>query len=45
MTENAKEIMLLRYRIERYQEMGNGVMCQSLRRQLQKKLANGLTTK
>lgn len=45
MTENAKEITVLRYRIERYQEMGNGAMCQTLRRQLQKKLANGRTTK
>jgi len=45
MTETAKEITVLRYRIERYKEMGNGTMCQTLRRQLQKKLAGDMATK
>jgi hypothetical protein len=33
-----EEIEMLRYRIERFQSMGNGVMCQTLKGQLQKLL-------
>jgi len=45
MKETSKEIMLLRYRIKRYQEMGNGTMCQSLRRQLQRMQVCGTAAK
>lgn len=45
MKENSKEIMLLRYRIKRYQEMGNGSMCQSLHRQLQRMQVCGPASK
>lgn len=40
MEKNANEIMMLMYRIKRYQAMGNGVMCQSLNGKLQKLLAH-----
>ena len=30
MKKNANEIMMLQYRIKRYQAMGNGTMCQLL---------------
>lgn len=30
MKKNANEIMMLQYRIKRYQAMGNGIMCQLL---------------
>ena len=33
------EIQMLQYRIERFQAMGNGVMCQTLKGQLNKLLA------
>ena len=36
MKKNANEIMMLQYRIKRYQAMGNGTMCQ---------LLNGKTSK
>lgn len=38
-TTNSNEIMMLQYRIKRYQAMGNGTMCQQLNLQLQKLLA------
>lgn len=31
---NTNEVIRLRYRIARYQRMGNGTMCQKLRQQL-----------
>lgn len=33
------EIQMLQYRIQRFQAMGNGVMCQTLKGQLNKLLA------
>lgn len=39
MRQNVNEIMMLRYRIKRYQAMRNGTMCQMLNNQLQKLLA------
>ena len=43
MKMNANTISMLRYRIDRYQRMGNGAMCQSLKSKLQKLLEqNGL---
>lgn len=39
MEKNANEISMLRYRIKRYQAMGNGTMCQTLNGKLQKLLA------
>ncbi len=36
-------IMMLQYRIKRYQTMGNGIMCQTLNGQLQKLLAKQAT--
>ncbi|MEG1659124.1 MAG: hypothetical protein RR304_00915 [Bacteroides sp.] len=36
--ENVK-IMMLQYRIKRYQAMGNGTMCQALNGKLQKLLS------
>ena len=38
MKKNENEIMMLQYRIKRYQAMGNGVMCQKLNSKLQKLL-------
>ena len=39
MKKNANEkIMMLQYRIKRYQAMGNGAMCQTLNGKLQKLL-------
>lgn len=38
MTKNANTISMLKYRIERYQRMGNGAMCQVLKSKLQKLL-------
>ncbi len=39
MKKNLNEkIMMLQYRIKRYQSMGNGIMCQSLNGKLQKLL-------
>jgi len=40
MKMNANEIMMLQYRIKRYQAMGNGIMCQLLNGKLQKLMAN-----
>ena len=37
MKKNANEIFMLQYQIKRYQAMGNGTMCQTLK--LQKLLA------
>lgn len=34
-----EEIKMLQYRIQRFQAMGNGVMCQTLKGQLNKLLA------
>ena len=42
MKKNANEIMMLQYRIKRYQAMGNGTMCQLLNGKLQKLLAKHL---
>ena len=39
MKKNANEIFMLQYRINRYQAMGNGTMCQTLNGKLQKLLA------
>ncbi|WP_300703908.1 hypothetical protein [Bacteroides sp.] len=39
MKKNENEIMMLQYRIKRYQAMGNGTMCQTLNGKLQKLLA------
>lgn len=36
MKKNANTISMLRYRIDRYQRMGNGAMCQTLKSKLQK---------
>lgn len=41
--KNANEIMMLQYRIKRYQAMGNGTMCQLLNGKLQKLLAKQVT--
>jgi hypothetical protein len=38
MKKNVNEIMMLQYRIKRYQAMGNGPMCQALNGKLQKLL-------
>lgn len=35
----ANEILMLQYRIKRYQAMGNGAMCQTLNGKLQKLVA------
>lgn len=43
MKKNANEIMMLQYRIKRYQAMGNGTMCQLLNGKLQKPLAKQVT--
>ncbi len=34
-----EQIMMLQYRIQRYQAMGNGTMCQALNGKLQKLLS------
>lgn len=39
MKMNENEILMLQYRIQRYQAMGNGVMCQVLNSKLKKMLA------
>ena len=39
MKKNEKEIFMLQYRIQRYQAMGNGAMCQALTGKLKKLLA------
>lgn len=39
MKENVNEIVMLQYRIKRYQAMGNGAMCQAFNSKLQKLLA------
>lgn len=39
MKKNENEILMLQYRIKRYQAMGNGIMTQKLNNQLQKLLA------
>lgn len=39
MKKNQNEIMMLQYRINRYQAMGNGIMCQKLNNKLQKLLS------
>lgn len=36
MKKNENEIVMLQYRIKRYQAMGNGIMTQKLNGQLQK---------
>lgn len=43
MKKNANEIMMLQYRIKRYQAMGNGTMCQLLNGKLQQLLAKQVT--
>ena len=43
MKKNANEIMMLQYRIKRYQAMGHGTMCQLLNGKLQKLLAKQVT--
>ena len=43
MKKNANEIMMLQYRIKRYQAMGNGTMGQLLNGKLQKLLAKQVT--
>ncbi len=39
MKKNVNEVIMLQYRIKRYQAMGNGAMCQALNGKLQKLLA------
>lgn len=39
MKKNENEIMMLQYRIKRYQAMGNGAMCQTLNGKLKKLLS------
>lgn len=39
MKKDVNEIMMLQYRIKRYQSMRNGAMCQALSGKLQKLLA------
>ena len=39
MKKDVNEIMMLQYRIKRYQSMRNGAMCQALSSKLQKLLA------
>lgn len=34
--ENSKRISMLRYSMQRYHRMGNGIMCQRLNREIQK---------
>ena len=43
MKQNENEIMMLQYRIRRYQAMGNGIMSQQLNGKLQKLLAKQVT--
>lgn len=43
MKKNVNEIALLQYQIKRYQAMGNGIMCQTLKGKLQKLLAKQAT--
>ncbi len=43
MKKNENEILMLKYRIKRYQSMGNGTMCQALNGKLQKLLAQQTT--
>lgn len=38
MKKSVNEILMLQYRIKRYQAMGNGPMCQALNGKLQKLL-------
>jgi len=38
MTKNANTISMLKYRIDRYQRMGNGIMCQVLKSKLERLL-------
>ncbi|MGL5262233.1 MAG: hypothetical protein ACRC9P_07615 [Bacteroides sp.] len=47
MKKNENEILMLQYRIKRYQAMGNGVMCQKLNSKLHKllKMVPNLETK
>ena len=40
MEKNANEILMLQYRIKRYQAMRNGTMCQTLNGKLQKLMAD-----
>lgn len=40
MRKNENEIFMLQYRIQRYQAMGNGAMCQALNGKLKKLLAD-----
>ena len=39
MKRNLNQVSQLRYRIQRYQAMGNGAMCQSLNLQLRRLMA------
>ncbi len=39
MKKNENQILMLQYRIKRYQAMGNGIMSQKLTNELQKLLA------
>ena len=43
MKKNENEILMLQYRIKRYQAMGNGIMSQQLNGKLQKLLAKQVT--
>ncbi len=43
MKKSSNEILMLQYRIKRYQAMGNGTMCQTLNGKLQKLLAKQAT--
>lgn len=40
MRKNENEIFMLQYRIQRYQAMGNGAMCQALNGKLKKLLTD-----
>lgn len=43
--ERNKTIVMLQYRIKRYQAMGNGTMCQALTNELKKLQSQSLATK
>ncbi|MCI6295156.1 MAG: hypothetical protein MR605_05300 [Bacteroidales bacterium] len=42
--EQNKNIVMLRYRIDRYRAMGNGTMCQTLQTELNRLTKAGKTT-
>lgn len=43
MKRNENKILMLQYRIKRYQAMGNGIMTQKLNNELQKLLSKQVT--